>query len=45
MQLSSSHARILDNLGIKIDKVIDDVKEFIRTIVYSGNKLEGLCRN
>ena len=31
MQLSSSHARLLDNLGIEIDKAIDDVKEFIRT--------------
>ena len=41
MQLSSSHARLLDNLGIEIDKAIDDVKEFIRTIVYSGNKSEG----
>ena len=41
IQLSSSHARLLDNLGIEIDKDIDDVKEFIRTIVYSGNKSEG----
>ena len=40
MQLSSSHARLLDNLGIEIDKAIDDVKEFIRTIVYSANKSE-----
>ena len=41
MQLSSSHAKLLDNLGIEIDKAIDDVKEFIRTIVYSGKKSEG----
>ena len=37
MQLYSPCTKLLDNLGIDIHSAIDDVKEFIRAVVYNGN--------
>ena len=38
MQLYSPYTKLLHNLGIDIHSAIDDVKEFIRAVVYNGNK-------
>ena len=40
MQLYSPYTKLLDNLGLHIHSAIDDVKEFIRAVVYNGNKSE-----
>ena len=37
MQLYSPYTKLFDNPGIDTHSAIDDVKEFIRAVVYNGN--------